>query len=100
MKIRIAILAACAGTFALAQSNLAQATHAIAPESKSAGNITEFGSAPRIKLAEQNERLRIEGHLGHTTKAATLIIGKNNRNTKNSKGAADIPDVLRERKRD
>jgi hypothetical protein len=75
MKIRIAIIAACAGTFALAQSNLAQATHAVVPESKSAVNITEFGSAPRIKLAAQNERLRkserlrIEGHLGHTTKA-------------------------------
>jgi len=52
MKIRIAIIAASAGTFALAQTDQAQAAYAGA--SASIGTITspDLGSDPAIKLAK------------------------------------------------
>jgi len=52
MNIRIAILAACAGTLVLAQINLAQAAHVGAAESTSLARTTEVGSGPATMLAQ------------------------------------------------
>ena len=49
MKMKIAILAACVGTFALAQAGPAQTAYTGAAEFKSAVTITDVGSAPTIE---------------------------------------------------
>jgi hypothetical protein len=51
MTLRIAIIAACAGTFALAQTNLAQAAYAGAAESKNRATIANVWSDPAIVVA-------------------------------------------------
>ncbi|MEA2895112.1 MAG: hypothetical protein QOJ84_727 [Bradyrhizobium sp.] len=51
MKLRIAVIVACAGTFALAQTGLAQAANTGAAESTSAVKIADVGSPPAIRLA-------------------------------------------------
>ena len=50
MKIRIAIIAACVGTLALAQAELAQANYGVASESKPV-RVTDSGPEPVIVLA-------------------------------------------------
>ena len=52
MKFRIAILAAGAGTLALAQTDLAQANYAGASASTNAAGSTEIESGPVAKLAQ------------------------------------------------
>lgn len=54
MKIHFAIIAACAGTFALAQADLAQATYTGALESKS--EVREIKSTVRIAAQKDSER--------------------------------------------
>ena len=51
MNKKIAILAACASTFALAQANPTQAAYAGAAESKILVRITDVGPEPMIVLA-------------------------------------------------
>ena len=52
MTMRIAILAACAGTLALAQADVAQANYSAASESKTLVRIADVGSEPVIVVAQ------------------------------------------------
>jgi hypothetical protein len=51
MKMRIAIIAACASTLALAQADVARANYITASESKSLVGIAEIGSEPMFGAA-------------------------------------------------
>ena len=51
MNTRIAIIAACAATFALVSAVPAQAAYSGATETKSAVSIADVGAAPAIRLA-------------------------------------------------
>ena len=57
MKMRIAIIAASAGTLALAQTNPAQATYAGAAASSGTVASPDVGSKPTIELAK-NQKLQ------------------------------------------
>ena len=52
MIIRIAILAACAGTLALAQADIARASYGAASESGSLARLTDVEAEPVIVLAQ------------------------------------------------
>ena len=52
MTMRIAILAACAGTLALAQADVAQANYAPASESKTLVRNADVGVEPAIVVAQ------------------------------------------------
>jgi hypothetical protein len=52
MKIRIAILAACASTLALAQADVARANYGAASESKIAVSVGESGAEPALVFAQ------------------------------------------------
>jgi hypothetical protein len=52
MRMRIAIIAAGAGTFALAQTDLAQAGYAAAPAASGTVASPDIGSASTTRLAE------------------------------------------------
>jgi hypothetical protein len=51
MKMRIAILATCAGTLAVAQADVARANYDAASESKSPVRITDVGPEPAVRMA-------------------------------------------------
>jgi hypothetical protein len=51
MKMRIAIIAACAGTLALAQTNPAQAAYPADSGSMSGATTTQAGAQPAMRLA-------------------------------------------------
>jgi len=55
MKTRIAILAACASTLALAQADVARANYGAASESKGPVRITDVGSEPVIVVAQSKD---------------------------------------------
>jgi hypothetical protein len=77
MTIRIAIIAACAGTFALAQADFAQATYAAAPASKSVIGMNDVRSQPVIVVATliniSHSNIRHPGVKSKETKTAPAL---------------------------
>ena len=72
MKMRIAIIAASAGTFALAQADPAQAAYAGAAASSGAVASPGVGPTPAIELAESQklQRNRIQDSSGSAGSAS------------------------------
>lgn len=83
MKIRIAVLAACASTLALAQADVAQANYSAAFESKSPVRITDVGPVPAIMVA-QNTIDPIPG--------IDIVVRKNGGIVKRPKAGSGLPN--------
>jgi hypothetical protein len=83
MKLRIAIIAACAATFALAQLVPAQAAYTGASETKSAVSIADVGSVPAIRLALLVSTTR--SNIKHPSKASPKTGNGNTKPAKTTK---------------
>lgn len=70
MNIRIAILAACAGTFALAQADVAQANYSAASGSKTLVKIADVGSEPAIVVAQGAAIITSRSNIKHPSQKA------------------------------
>ena len=95
MTIRIAILAACAGTLVLAQADVARASYETASESKDPVSSTDVGPVPAIMVAQYriDPVLVNQGNedLAQGTARKTLPKGKARRGSKISDSESPRP---------